>query len=80
MVRTKNPYTYSHCSPRVLDFFIYLNGTKMQIDENFGKVSSICLESISEESVTVCLLAFSKFKMATGGHLEIQLKIQIESN
>ena len=50
-------------SPRVLDFFIYLNGKKMQKDENFRKVSSICIESISEESLTVPLLAFSKFKM-----------------
>ena len=67
-------------SPRVLDFFIYLNGKKMQKDENFRKVSSICIESISEESLTVPLLAFSKFKMAAGGHLEIQHKIQMSQN
>ena len=52
----------------------------MQKDENFWKASSICLESISEESLTVSLLAFSKFKMAAGSHLEIQYKIQMSQN
>ena len=52
----------------------------MQKDENFRKVSSICIESISEESLTVPLLAFSKFKMAAGGHLEIQHKTQMSQN
>ena len=34
----------------------------------------MCLESISELSLSVPLLAFSKFKMAASGHIEIQQK------
>ena len=52
----------------------------MQKDKNFKKVSLIYLESISEDSLTVPLLTFSKFKMAAGSHLEIQHKIQIIQN
>ena len=39
-----------------------------------GKINSLCLESISELSLSVPLLAFSKFKMAASSHIEIQQK------